>query len=197
MKKKDYSPLKICFIIGLINSIILFIIYLIVSNISCEKSFFCSFECNNIYYFDNLKCLLDDSAKIIIFIILIILYGTRKALYNIIINSYTFLHTIYFYLYEDLLISIKLMVPNNPNLSIINSVVNLIIQIIAILIFFEVIELHFCGLDINLKKYIIERAIKDSYENENLDKNKKEEKIIEIAENYYITYNNDEEEKKD
>ena len=42
--KKYFSVYKICFLIGLINCIILIIVSIIVSNIPCEKSLFCSFD---------------------------------------------------------------------------------------------------------------------------------------------------------
>ena len=100
MKKKYFSPYKVCFIIGLINSIILFIIYLIVSNISCEKGQFCTLKYNNKYYFDNINFILTEYStfrKILIFISIIV-YGIIKFIFNLVINKYTILH-IFFFIY--------------------------------------------------------------------------------------------------
>ena len=61
------------------------------------------------------------------------------------------------------------------------------VSFIGILIFFENLELHFCGLDNNLKKNIMERSINDINKNDIMGKNRSSE-IIEIDENYYTSY---------
>ena len=55
------------------------------------------------------------------------------------------------------------------------------------MIFYEIIELKFCGLNINLKKNIIKRAIEDN--NTFIENNER----IEISENYLINYDDVEE----
>ena len=187
MKKKYFSPYKICFIIGLINSIIVFIIYLIVSNISCEKSQFCTFEYNNQFFFDNINYLIEYSTflKILIFITIIV-SGFRKFIFNLFINNYAILHIFYYYLCEDLA-NFSMLFWWMDLYIIICSLVFSIFLLIGIGMFFENLKLHFCGLDNNLKNNIIERSIKENNEDDSMD-NINEKGRIEIAENYYISY---------
>ena len=123
MEYKYFSPYKVTYIFGFINSILLVAIYFIVSYIpcNCNYSLICDAKdniyfseyikiCNllykdNKYYFDNIYSAFNFvepnniMIKIIIIILIIfysILLGAFSLLINIVINNYTVLHIFLF-----------------------------------------------------------------------------------------------------
>ena len=191
IKKKYLSPLKVCFLIGSINSTIIFIIYSIVSLVSCNNSLYCHFQCKDLYYVDNIICYIQylPLALKILYPLFITLYGLKNVLINRVINEYTILHIYIFLVFEDC-IGLSYIYINFIDNSIIIFIIyffTYIFLIIGNMIFYEIIELKFCGLNINLKKNIIKRAIEDN--NTFIENNER----IEISENYLINYDDVEE----
>lgn len=103
LKKQYFSPFKVCSLIGFINSITILSIYLFSSYFPCKNNFFCNFICNDSYYFDNIKCFIKYLPLFykIFSPFLIILYGLKKYLINLVINEYSILEIIFFIILED------------------------------------------------------------------------------------------------
>ena len=170
MKYKFISPYKSNFIIGLINFPLIIIIYLIISFTSLGDE-------NNKYYIDNIFNLFKngvDTINAIKLISLPIAYGIYTSLLNKIIYDFTLYHYYIPLLIENFIFDISKQIGNeNKKYFIIFIISSFFIELIMILVFLEIIELNFCGLNKNLKKNVEFRAlnetsleIKDYYDNE-------------------------------
>ena len=170
MKYKFISPYKSNFIIGLINFPLIIIIYLIISFTSLGDE-------NNKYYIDNIFNLFKngvDTINAIKLISLPIAYGIYTSLLNKIIYDFTLYHYYIPLLIENFIFDISKQIGNeNKKYFIIFIISSFFIELIMILVFLEIIELNFCGLNKDLKKNIEFRAlnetsleIKDYYDNE-------------------------------
>ena len=150
MKYEYYSHFFICFISGLINIICSIITLSIFLSINCEET--------SIFYG---YCRTNKNIKgysIIIYIFQSILYALIFFMQMKILNDYTVFHIMLFF-------SITVFISNIFNIILdfnINDFILVIItfpfEIFFILVFVEIIELNFCGLNSNLKKNIIERG---------------------------------------
>ena len=160
MKYKFISPYKSNFMIGVINVPLIIIIYIIISFTAFGKNE----NKNNIYYidsiydlFDNIKSL--DAINAILLTLLPFAYGIYALLINKIIYDFTLYH-IYIPLLIERFINETI---NQENISdIVFLILCFIIELIIILIFLEIIEVNFCGLNENLKRNIESRGIIDS-----------------------------------
>ena len=150
MQFKFFSPYKACYIFGIINGIIVLIIYFIVSEIKCSKeSLLCSVQYKGAYYFDNIYAIITgyNIGQIIIGVLFCICFGVFKLLFNIIINYYSVCHIFLFLQNKGIADSVGLEIDKK-----INIIFQIIIQICYIinfffsLVFLEMIELNFCGL---------------------------------------------------
>ena len=152
MKNNYYSPFLICFLIGFINSllslIILFSFYFI--NINCGGNKICLSlseigTLTHWYY-------------IFYYIFQSIWYGIVNFLIFVIINYFTIFHLIIIFYFNTLLYNIFELIANFEIFELIMIMITFTFELFAIFIFFETIELNFCGLNLNLKKSIINRA---------------------------------------
>ena len=182
MKYKFISPYKCCFMIGMINVPLIIIIYFILSlldyweilEICKNKTNFCF----NIFKLFSTG-LLTDINNIFRLIIFILIYGILMALLTKTINDFTLYHIYVPFLMENFIKNIynsinkyiEYIESNNISIDelkkkqigiIIFLIISFFIELIMILIFLEIIEVKFCGLDKNLKKNIELRAITDS-----------------------------------
>ena len=155
MKYKYYSPLFISFYIGAICSIVS-VIWLIICYIVGNECMLCG----EIKY----TCTL----FIIISICTIINNAINFLLQIIIINNFTIVHFLMICSFGDIISIIfyirKKIVDYDgriEKMDIINISIK-VLQVILCLIFLEIIELNFCGLNENLKKYIIRRSVFES-----------------------------------
>ena len=155
---KFCSPYKVCYIFGIINGIIILIIYFIVSEFKCSgESLLCSVKYKGDYYFDNIYAVFTsyNIGQFILCFLLSICFCSIKIIFNLIINYYSVCHIFLFLQNKGIADSIGLEIDNN-----INSTFQLIIQISCtinlffIFVFLEMIELNFCGLNENIKKNI-------------------------------------------
>jgi len=165
MEYKFVSPYKCCYLTGLINLPIVLIIYFIVSYTPCNLDVFCIDEFGKHEHFDDIFNLFNDVN--IIEVILLSLYsissGISSLLINKTMNSFTFYHIIlpfritnFLYqmieqLYQDELLFIKEFF----------SLLFFIFELLFYLIFLEIIELNFFGLNINFRKNNEKGAISD------------------------------------
>ena len=176
MEYKFFSPFKICYVFGLINSIII---------ITISTILFFAYDNNNCYFNENETCYLDNIfekfSEFRIFSLLSmflysIIYGIVKFLFFYIINKYTIFHIFLFiqnreftnYIYKE---------HNMPVISFIIMPISYILEFFMILVFLEIIELNFWGLNENVKRKIKDRADDEmrlslpDKENENEERN--------------------------
>jgi len=164
MKYKFVSPYKVNFIVGMITFPLIIIIYIIISLTSLGK------------YVDNIKEIFKDDLSLINVIRLITFplgYGIYALLFNKIIYDFTLYHIYIPLLVENFVINLAIHFENK--LIIFFLIIFFLIELAMILIFLEIIELNFCGLNENLKKNIEFRALADTplenkeYDDEEVD----------------------------
>ena len=150
MKYNYYSPYYVCVLIGIIYLIISLIILIIFRNINCTSSI-----CNALSEFKF------DKKKPVNYI-LIILYGLFYSLEHFVkfYTMYTFsaFHYILISTFGEIIKFIYKMLIAFDTTEFIVNIVTYSVEIIAVLVFIETIELNFCKLNVNLKKNIIFRA---------------------------------------
>ena len=160
MKYKFVSPYKCNFIIGIIYFPLIIIIYVIISFTKLgEKNKNVNI---NIYYWDSISELFKSINNInvinaIRLISLPIVYG----IYFLVINKTIYDFTIY-HLYIPLLIENFIRGTIEKEINIFLLITFFCIEFIMILIFLEIIEINFCGLNENLKRNIESRGRIDS-----------------------------------
>jgi hypothetical protein len=166
MEVKFLSPFKVCYLIGLFNLIIAFIILIIFSNTKCNSELLFCKEGENIL--DVSSIFNSDFIYILIDCLLIsLLIGLIKYRINSVLNKYNIYYTIQLYqfnsIYDYILIFSQKGIRND-------NFINIILIIFFILIIFdnwmhliynEIIELNFCGLSENIKTNIQKRAEED------------------------------------
>ena len=152
MKNNYYSPFLICFLIGFINSllslIILFCFYFI--NINCGGNKIC-LSLSEIG-------ILTHWYYIFYYIFESVWYGIVNFLIFAIINYFTIFHLIIIFYFNALFSNLFQLFENFAIFELIMIIITSIFELFAISVFFEIIELNFCGLNLNLKKSIINRA---------------------------------------
>ena len=164
MEYKYLSPYFISSIIGLINGLIAIICYFIATYFPCNNDF-CELIYNNKRYFDNIYSIFDDiyPTEIFLYIYTIFQSGIYQILIYITINDFTVCHIFLFYQiieFADTLVEI--FITNKNIFAICIVITSGIFEIFIVLVFLEIIELGFCGLNYNTKRNIKERALNDS-----------------------------------
>ena len=161
MELKFFSPYKVCYINGLISTIITIILLLIFTFIKSEdNNWFFSLNYNNKYYLDNIYSIIDNYGYKLIFLFFAsIFYGCLKLILNFAINRFTVCHIFLLLQNKELTSNIfKEAVSNNNKFFIIVILISYFIEDFVTLVFLEIIELKFCDLDKNTKRKIKERA---------------------------------------
>ena len=162
MKFKNFSIFKCCYIFGFMNTFVLIVIYLIATYAPCNVKYLCG-EDNEDEHFDDFYSLFQnvEITEVLILISYSILSGLDYLLINTIIFNFTTYHILIIFhvqkfvndllnilLYEEIEI-FKMLLP---------LIILFFFEFIFILIFLEIIELNFCGLNVNLRKNIEKRA---------------------------------------
>ena len=187
MEIKFISPLKFLIWFGFIGSIISLIGSIISSNIKCENSntsininYICKFnktinDTYNISYYDSFPIYFNalwkgDALKIIInsifllikiFLFFIINYYQVLIIQKLEPIFYLFCESFKFIIYEILLF-IYLLIDKDFNASGLLIFLAEVFNFLGTLIYLELIELNFCGLNYNLRKNILKRSSDDS-----------------------------------
>ena len=156
MKIKFISPYKCNFMVGIINFPLIIIIYVIISFTKLGDN-------NDIYYWDSILDLFTSIKKLDIInafrlISLPIAYGIYELIVNKTIYDFTIYHLYIPLLIENFIMGIEEIFNKNNYLLI----PFFCIEFIMILIFLEIIEINFCGLNENLKRNIESRGKTDS-----------------------------------
>ena len=156
MKYKFISPYKCNFMIGIIYFTLIIIIYIIISFTKLgEKN-------DNIYYCDSILELFKSFKHFgVINAFRLISLPFAYGIYALIINKTIYDFTIY-HLYIPLLIENFIVGIKDKDINIYLLILFFCIEFIMILIFLEIIEINFCGLNKNLKRNIESRGIIDS-----------------------------------
>jgi len=184
MEYKFFSPFKICYAFGLIKSIIIIIISIIVFFVDNDNNDGCYFQVNNTCYLDNMFKEFSKFGFLNFLSIFLysIICGILKFQFYYIINKYTIFHILLliqnrefiYYIFNIYYIYNKI---NVTPISVIIKSISYILEFFMILVFLEIIELNFCGLNENVKRKIKDRAddeVKLSLidkENENEERN--------------------------
>ena len=160
MENKFISPYKCNFLVGIFNFPLIIIIYIIISFTPLGN------KNNKNYYVYNFFSLFEEGLNIINAFRLIsfpFIYGISVCLFNKIIYDFTLYHSYIPLLIENFIIDIFSQIKNENKIILIVLISSFIIELIMILVFMEIIELHFCGLNENLKKNIELRALNETY----------------------------------
>ena len=192
MKNKFISPYKCCYIIGMINTPIIIIIYIIFSFVYPEN---CELEdyCLNIF---KLFGDIGSSAKNIIRLITFpFTYGLLMAMLTKTINEFTLYHIYIPYLIESFInninkFSTEKQKENKALVFIIILISSFFIELIVILVFLEIIEVKFWGMNENLKKNIELRAMTETDSILCIDDNDNDNDDDDDAERYSFKNNN-------
>ena len=161
-----FSPYKSLYIIGFINSIIIIIIYIIVTYIPVkETSKFCSLKYEGKCYFDNLYSLFKGFDFIQFGGLFLNMIGVcfNQLLYNIIANNFTICHIFPYYQIYVLYENISIFDKDESKLHIlISSIISGLFEFLITLIFLEIIILNCLSFDQNIKKNIQERSLSET-----------------------------------
>jgi hypothetical protein len=195
-EKTYFSPYKICYMIGLINFFIILIIYFTISYIPYNKeNEFFSFKYDERFYFDNIYGIFYkyNFLQFIGLFFYYLIYPFAFILFNIILQKYTICHIFFpFQAYEFFYNMVKYK--SYPIILFIFCIIG-IFELFITLVFLEIIELNFCGLNTYIKRNIQLRAIEDINDNDDLIKEEKEENnIIELDGNYITKIGEEKEE---
>ena len=189
MEKYFVSPWEACCIVGIFNLSSNLILYFIFSFISCKKNTFCSLEYKNKYYIDNIFSFFStySALETIIYFLVHLITSIRYILFNIILQNFTVFHILLSYQMVSLIWNIVDLIESNKNNVLANIIflVTYLIELFITFVFLEFIELKFCGLNINIKKNIEERATEDTN-----PINSSNDKLItfEVDDDYVVVY---------
>ena len=150
MKYNYYSPYYILFLIGIIYLIVSLIILIIFKSINCSTDICKSLSEINIEA--------DKAVNYILIISYSILYGIEHFIKFYTMYTFSAFHYILISTFGEIIKFIYRIIFHFDTIDLIVNIVTYFLEIIAVLVFIETIELNFCGLNMNLKKNIIFRA---------------------------------------
>ena len=160
MEYKYISPYKACYIFGMINLIIVTIIYLIVSFVPCDNVL-CQVEYNGQHYLGNILGIINISG---LFILLFLIIKAILLVFNyIIIHDFSVCHSFLLIQFSQILENSSMVGLNldNDNLKFFIILIFFCINIFFILLFLEIVEINICKISYNSKKNIQKRALID------------------------------------
>ena len=164
-----FTPLlKLCFIIGLVRTIISIIIFIIVTFIPCGEDY-CQIKYNNSSYFDNIIVFTMKfklSYFIVYFFVLVLLAGLYNIFLMITVSYFPPTHCLITFIIKYCF----LFIVSNPD-KIYKGIYAIVFglyvsEILTSLIYYEILVIKWCGLADNTKKQITERSYlekKNSY----------------------------------
>ena len=159
MKYKYISPYKACWVFGIINFIIITIIYVIVSLVPCNNENFCIIDYNGKKYIDNI--LIIFKVQYLIVFLFFILKAIILVINYIIINEFSIFHSFLVIQLEQITELLRKDYKDDIYLKVFINVLLIAISIFFILMLLEIIEINICNLSQNTKKNIGNRAILD------------------------------------
>ena len=184
MDIKYITIYKILSYIGIIGFVFTLILLFILSFISCSKGkifieYICKIDYENNLYYDNFRFLKNISIKKNFYLELFLLIPLFMAsnFISVFLDLSIIKHfdpfylipidTCYFIIYETIDYFLSLSKANYlNNIRFILAIISDLIGIICCCVYLEIIELHFCNLDENIKRIIIDRGKKDQISTE-------------------------------
>ena len=165
IEKYYISGYKCSYVIGLINIPLTLIFYFIMSYIPCNEELICSIQYKEKYYLDNIFDFFLKYKKLDLFIIIIYhgINGINFILFNMIIEEDTICHMLLPYQIKNYFKTFSEFTKGfikDPFCLLI--LISFILETIVSLVFLEIIELKFCGLNRNIKFNIQRRATEDA-----------------------------------
>ena len=167
-EKYYFSLYKVTYLVGVINGIIVIIIYIIISFKPIEKNnIFGTVEYEGKYYFDNINSFFNgyNLGEIILYFIYYVINSIRDfIMINIIIENYSINYIFLPFNVISILVNIiEIFKFYDFEISLICLLIfSFFCEIISICVYLEIIELNFCGLSENINKNIKKRALEDS-----------------------------------
>ena len=161
MEYKFFSPYKIVYVFGIIDSIIVIALLTIFTFIKHENSnWFFKLKYEEFYYLDNIKSIIEVyKYKLFGLLFASIIYGNLKFIFNKVIHDYTVCHIFLLIQNKEIASNIfKEMTSKKGTIFVSLILTSHLIEFFAILVFLELIELKFWGLDENIKRNIKNRA---------------------------------------
>ena len=159
--KYYFSPYRIMYILGIINSVLILIVYFILSFIYCD--YFSFFDGGKKYFINIFAAFSDlNIKKIAGYFLFSIFNGIYNLLIFITINKFTVCHSIILIGNDDLINFVFFVFFSIQSGIIVINVIYFSIIIICFLVFLEYIELNCFGLSKNTKRNIRKRANEDS-----------------------------------
>lgn len=179
MEYKYYSPYKVCYIYGLINLIIMAVIYVLFSFIPCDDS---NTDCNIIYnderYFANILALFSITGLFTLFFEIIL--SVLAVLNYIVIYRFSVFHIFLFLQFLQIADIANYNEKEDQNIYNIIIIISFIIfNIFFVLLFLEVIEINIFKLSFNTKKNIENRALLEKELSTVCDEDNNEEEVEE------------------
>ena len=190
IEKYYFSTYKIGYLFGFIISIIILIVIFILSYISCDKNFLCSIEYENKYYFENIFSFFSRYTypEIIQIITFYTLLPLRSIFIISIIQKFTLCHIFLAFQFGELFFTFHEIDLYKHKNTLPIEIIAFIFEIFFTLVFLEIIELKFCGLNKYIRKNIEKRALDDA----NNSLLGEEKNIFEFSKGYIIDYDNQE-----
>ena len=168
---------------GIAGTIICLLTGIFTTNVTCPQSFeivICKFNENGKIYYDNWYIYYESGKNMCVRLIIIVLgfisYFVHKYYLTLIIKDYTPIHVIFsfpiqFFIEKNFLLIFSAIFSRKDLFREGTQVKKFLLDvsgdigsIIGFLIYLEIIELNFCGLNFNLKKNIIKRSENDYIE---------------------------------
>ena len=168
---------------GIAGSFMCLFMGIFTSNVSCSKeleNYVCNMTYDGKYYYDNFFNYYESGKNMLVRLIVILLglltYFSYVNYCTLIIKILTPIHVIFsfpiqFFIEKTFLLIFTAIffierLFNGENLSkrFLSDIFGDIASIIGFLIYFDIIELNFCGLNFNLKKNIMERSETEYFE---------------------------------
>ena len=165
MEIKYFSPYKVCYTFGIINSIIILILLIIFSFIKKNTTnWFFSLDYEGAYYLDNINFIFYEYGyKLIGLFFCSIFYALLKLLLNLTINNYTVCHAFLLLQNKEITSNISNELKSKKGFIFVGLLLlTHLIEFFVILVFLEIIELNFCNLDENIRRNIKDRADRET-----------------------------------
>ena len=160
MEHKFFSPYKACYIFGMLNLVVVTIIYIIFSCIPCENKSICLVEYNGDVYIGQILKIFSIFG--VFMLLIMIAKAIIKILMYITINKFSIFHCFLLINFTYIIDEVDFRDSDYLYLSIIINSIIFIFGTFFILVFLEIIELNICGMSYNTKKNIEKRAIFDA-----------------------------------
>ena len=177
MEIKFFSPYKATYIFGVISLISILIAYIILSFIKVNetKKNVCFIFYKNNCYIENLFSVFCDFTfkQFLGLFFYSVFSGIYQFLYIFIVKDYTMCHFFLYFQFYSVYTYIRYISKGRMNKGFLTIIIiTTILEIFITFVFLELIELHFCGLNRNIKYNIEKRAITEELENdENVSRN--------------------------